>query len=103
MCKTAWKRKLQATLLILTFVACHGALVLGSETPAATTRVADAAKTEEAPIIDGTVDDDLWQKATVLTDFIQAERYEGQPATERTEVRILYDARNIYVGVICFD
>ena len=103
MCKTALKRKLQATLLILTFVAWHGALVLGSETPAATTRVAEAAKTEEAPVINGRVDDDLWQKATVITDFVQAERYEGQPATEKTEVRILYDDRNIYIGVICFD
>ena len=103
MCKTALKRKLQATLLLLTFVACHGALVLGSETPAATTRVAEAAKTPEAPVINGRVDDDLWQKATVITDFVQAERYEGQPATERTEVRILYDDENIYIGVICFD
>ena len=103
MCKTALKRKLQATLLILMFVACRGALVLGSETPAATTRVAEAAKTLEAPVINGRVDDDLWQKATVITDFVQAERYEGQPATERTEVRILYDDKNIYIGVICFD
>ena len=103
MCKTALKRKLQATLLILMFVACRGALVLGSETPAATTRVAEAAKTLEAPVINGRVDDDLWQKATVITDFIQAERYEGQPATEKTEVRILYDDKNIYIGVICFD
>ncbi len=85
------------------FVACRGALVLGSETPAATTRVAEAAKTLEAPVINGRVDDDLWQKATVITDFIQAERYEGQPATEKTEVRILYDDKNIYIGVICFD
>ena len=85
------------------FVACRGALVLGSETPAATTRVAEAAKTPEAPVINGRVDDDLWQKAAVITDFVQAERYEGQPATERTEVRILYDDKNIYIGVICFD
>ena len=103
MCKTALKRKLQATLLILMFVTCRGALVLGSETPAATTRVAEAAKTPEAPVINGRVDDDLWQKATVITDFVQAERYEGQAATEKTQVRILYDDKNIYIGVICFD
>ena len=35
--------------------------------------------------------------------FIQTEPTEGLPATERTEVRILYDDRAIYIGVICFD
>ena len=32
-------------------------------------------------------------------DFTQQEPNLGQPATERTEVRILYDSRNIYIGV----
>ena len=38
-----------------------------------------------------------------VADFVQTEPVEGQPATERTEVRILYDDKAIYVGVICFD
>ncbi len=97
-------RKLQsAALLVLPFVLGSQALVLGSESPSAGARVAEAAPVEEAPIIDGKVDDDIWRRAKVITDFIQAERYEGEPATERTEVRILYDDRNVYVGVICYD
>ena len=97
-------RKLQsAALLVLPFVLGSQALVLGSENPSAGARVAEAAPVEEAPIIDGKVDDDVWRRAKVITDFIQAERYEGEPATERTEVRILYDDRNVYVGVICYD
>ncbi len=55
------------------------------------------------PIIDGALDEAAWQQATPVGDFIQTEPTEGQPATERTEVRILFDNRAIYVGVICYD
>jgi hypothetical protein len=66
-------------------------------------RRATAARIAEAPVIDGSVDENLWQQATVVTDFVQAEPVEGQPASERTEVRILYDERAIYIGVVCYD
>ncbi|HSF20060.1 MAG TPA: DUF5916 domain-containing protein [Vicinamibacteria bacterium] len=68
-----------------------------------TLRTAAAAPAEEAPVIDGIVDDEVWKKGQLITDFVQAEPYEGQPATERTEVRIVYDNRNLYVGVVCYD
>ncbi len=67
------------------------------------TRVAEAAIAAEAPILDGIVDDSIWQTAQVITDFVQAEPYEGQPATEKTEVRMLYDETHLYLGVICYD
>ena len=66
-------------------------------------RVATASKVEEAPLIDGVVDDDVWESAEVLTGFIQAEPFQGQGATEKTEVRILYDDTNIYVGAVLHD
>jgi hypothetical protein len=57
----------------------------------------------ESPVIDGLMDDAVWQRATPITEFTQAEPFEGTPATEKTEVRLLYDDRAIYVGIICFD
>ena len=98
MCRTA-------PLLVLPLLLSMHALVFGSgsESAAAAARVAVATPVEEAPVIDGKVDDDVWQNAEVITDFIQAEPFEGRPATEKTEVRIVYDSRNVYVGVICFD
>jgi hypothetical protein len=57
----------------------------------------------EAPTIDGDLSDPIWAKAAVLDDFPQMEPDAGQPATERTVVRILYDADNIYFGVYCYD
>ncbi len=53
--------------------------------------------------IDGALDDEAWQLATATSDFVQAEPYEGEPATERTDVRILYDSDNLYIGVVCRD
>src|SRR5438876_6853569 len=64
-------------------------------------RVAEAARVEHPPKMDGTLDDPLWQHATPITDFRQREPYEGQPATERTEVRILYTRNEIYFGIFC--
>ncbi len=66
-------------------------------------RAAQAAQVETPPIIDGVVNEEIWNRAEPLTNFIQAEPVEGLPATEKTEVRILYDDRAIYFGVICYD
>ena len=62
-----------------------------------------AVRVEKGPKIDGTLDDPLWKLAKPLADFRQKEPEEGTPATERTEVRVLYDAHHIYFGVFCYD
>jgi hypothetical protein len=59
--------------------------------------------TEEAPAIDGALDERAWREAVPLTGFVQAEPFEGSPASEHTEVRILYDDEAIYVGVVLHD
>jgi hypothetical protein len=66
-------------------------------------RQARAARVEEAPIIDGVVEEEIWSRAEVITGFVQAEPHEGEPATENTEVRLLYDDTTLYVSAICFD
>src|SRR6266480_2042113 len=63
--------------------------------------MAQAVRVEGAPKLDGTLDDPAWQKATPITDFRQKEPYEGRPATESTEVRILYTRTEIYFGIVC--
>jgi hypothetical protein len=59
--------------------------------------------TSEAPTIDGDLSDPVWAKAAVLDDFPQMEPNAGQPAAERTVLRILYDENNIYFGVYLYD
>jgi len=62
-----------------------------------------ALRVEQPPVIDGVLDDGAWQKAPVAGDFVQEEPIEGAPMTERTEFRVLYDARALYIGIWCYD
>ena len=58
-----------------------------------------ATEAAQAPKIDGVLDEAVWQTATPIDTFVQQEPREGQPASDRTEVRILYDSKHIYIGV----
>jgi hypothetical protein len=62
-----------------------------------------ATRVDRPPKLDGTLNDPLWQQATPITNFLQREPYEGQPPTERTEVRVLYTKHSVYFGIKCFD
>ena len=64
---------------------------------------AEALRVDRAPKLDGTLDDQVWQSAKPITDFRQREPQEGEPATEKTEVRILYTRHAVYFGIQCFD
>jgi Domain of unknown function (DUF5916) len=66
-------------------------------------RTAQASRVDRALRLDGTLDDPLWLQATPISNVLQREPYEGQPPTERTEVRILYDKHEVYFGITCFD
>jgi hypothetical protein len=53
--------------------------------------------------LDGTLDEAVWLSAPAATDFRQSQPNEGQPATQRTEVRFAYDDAAIYVGARMYD
>ena len=58
----------------------------------------------EGPIrIDGALDEADWARAPNAHGFIQSDPREGEPATEDTDVRVLYDATNLYFGVFAHD
>ena len=58
---------------------------------------------EEAPRIDGRLDDLTWQGIEPITDFIQIWPDDGSPPTEHSEVRIAYDRDNLYFAFRFFD
>ena len=60
-------------------------------------------RVEEGPTIDGNLDEEVWLLAAMIDEFTQQEPSEGDPATERTVVRLLYDARALYIGVEAHD
>lgn len=57
-------------------------------------------KSNEAPKIDGVLDDPIWEKVEVASDFVQYDPEMGVPAKDhqKTEVRITYDDQAIYIS-----
>jgi Domain of unknown function (DUF5916)/Carbohydrate family 9 binding domain-like len=53
--------------------------------------------------IDGKLDEEVWSQAEIAGEFRQQEPNEGTPATEKTEVRVLFDEKNLYIGIHAFD
>lgn len=89
-------RMISAALTILG----AGLSVFGAAQPEFQVR---AKRTAQTPRIDGKLDDLAWESAEIIDKLIQREPKEGAPATEKTEIRILYDDRNLYFGIMCFD
>lgn len=62
-----------------------------------------ASPVTEAINVDGRLNEVVWSQAQILTDFVQREPVEGSPVSERTEVRLAYDAEAIYVAAWMFE
>jgi len=62
-----------------------------------------ATRCSNAPHIDGTLNEEVWQNLPLATDFIQYEPANGQPSTQKTEVKILFDDAAIYIGAVMYD
>lgn len=53
--------------------------------------------------LDGRIDEAAWDRAIPITDFTQQEPVEGGEPSERTEIRVVYDEDNLYIGAILYD
>ncbi len=65
--------------------------------------VIHASKVNQTINLDGSLSESAWKKAKRISNFTQRELNEGKPTTEKTKVAILYDDKNLYIGVWCFD
>ena len=54
-------------------------------------------------VVDGVLDEAPWQTAPKIGDLIQREPRNGETPSERTDVTLLHDANNLYIGVMCYD
>ena len=68
----------------------------------ASKRVA-AVRIAEPIVVDGVLDEAAWAAAEPAVDFHQQFPDEFAPATERSEVRFLYDDEMLYVGAMLYD
>lgn len=62
-----------------------------------------ATATQRVITLDGTLDEVAWSEAPRISNFTQRELEEGAPATERTEVSVVYTSEALYIGVWCYD
>lgn len=53
--------------------------------------------------LNGRLDEPFWQQAPAAANFIQREPSEGTAATEDTQVYVLYDQQNLYLGILLHD
>jgi hypothetical protein len=60
-------------------------------------------KFDKSPVIDGKLDDAIWQQAVVLKDFYQIDPGDNTPPLKPTEVYLGYDAKFLYLAFRCFD
>jgi hypothetical protein len=89
---------------VLTGLVAGGLGTVHAQVSSSTSRpVARTARTTKPPVIDGRLEDSVWAAAPLIGGFIQHEPFDGQAATERTEVRILFDGDALYVGAQLFD
>lgn len=63
----------------------------------------EACQVESKIVIDGIIDEEGWSTAEVVKDFTQYKPSPGTPASQRTEVRLIYDDNAIYIAAICYD
>jgi hypothetical protein len=87
----------------LLFIAFFTSLFLKNSLFAQVLRKHQTTRIENAPTIDGLMDDDCWKTASIAKDFIQRTPKFGGPADLPTEVRMVYDDQAVYVCAYLFD
>ncbi len=95
------KRSLPAIVGLLGFLAP----VAGQEQPEAVAERPSMAATrvEQGPNVDGDLSDPVWARSEVGADFVQHEPLDGVPATEQTEIRVVFTGNTLFFGITAFD
>jgi hypothetical protein len=111
--------KLTTLAAVAAFSASLSAQQPAAPVPAPQAQIQDAARTEAASgrrtmaalrmnddetiVLDGRLDEGPWKRAVPAAGFVQQDPDNGEPATEQTEVRIIFNDTSFYMGVTCFD
>jgi hypothetical protein len=83
------------SLCVLTIIYCQAGVAQKS--------TIKAFKSDQAPIIDGRINEFVWNNTDAFSEFKMVEPTPGSDPTEKTEVRVIYDQTSMYIGIRCFD
>ena len=94
-----------SSLLFLVLLSVSTPLAAQSQPPSDERRTVRAIRLQpdERIVVDGRLDEEVWSRALPAGDFIQQDPDNGKPATEPTEVRILFTSTALYMGVTAYD
>jgi hypothetical protein len=91
-----------ASFVLILFLAFHPGV--SAQEGSGGQRAVRAQRVDDGQIdLDGRFDEAAWTSAQSVSGFTQRDPDDGSPATERTEVRVLYSTNAIYVAVRAFD
>ena len=77
---------------------------LARETTAEGFPLVHAIRVEEGPVLDGEIlSDPVWDEVVPVSGFVQSTPDEGEPASERTEIRVVYTDDTLYFGAVLYD
>ena len=88
-------RKIYSAIASLFFSAC----VFAQDS----TKVCNAIRVSHPPKVDGILDDPIWREAQPVSNFTMNRPDEGGVPTQKTEVKVAYDDRAIYIGAMMYD
>ena len=53
--------------------------------------------------IDGFIDEEVWSKSLILSDFTSYLPVDGRPAEDDTDIRIWYSPKSLYIAIIAYE
>ena len=66
-------------------------------------KLLQASRISSTPVLDGLLEEEVWRKAQIISDFAQREPEEHGIPSERTEARIIFDNEHLYIGFVMYD
>lgn len=94
---------MRLTGCLLALASLHSIPAFAAQRTAEERKAARAVPTDAAIRVDGRVDEPAWRQTSVIATFLQKDPREAEPATERTEVRILYTRNSLFFAIRCYD
>ena len=92
-----------SSLCLMYLVLPDAASAQGAPIGATPEKVVRVVRVESPPEVDGRLDDEVWKRADVITDFHQIRPGDGTEPSERTEVHLLYNDDALYIGARMYD
>lgn len=95
---------MKSSLLTLFLLVCMAASILAHPADEIETRVYSTRRVEgEAPVVDGRLDDPVWDIVEWSGDFIQRDPADGEPPTCQTKFKVVYDDEALYFAFRSYD